>query len=38
MNEKLFTPYFETSAKEGDNVQQIFNKIAEMIYHFKTRR
>ncbi len=38
LSEKLNAPYFETSAKEGDNVQLIFNKIAEMIYHFKTRR
>lgn len=36
LSEKLNAPYFETSAKTGDNVKNIFLKIAEAVYHGKT--
>ncbi len=35
--EELNAPYFETSAKTGDNVDLIFKKIAENVYREKTK-
>jgi small GTP-binding protein len=35
--EKLSSPYFETSALTGENVDLIFNKIAELCYQSKQR-
>jgi len=38
LSEKLNAPYFETSALSGENVDQIFNKIAELCFHSKKRK
>ena len=38
LSEKLNAPYYETSAKEGENVKKVFQKIAELVYHSKTRK
>lgn len=38
LSEKLNAPYFETSAKTGVNVDKIFHKISELIYHSKSRK
>ena len=35
LSEKLNAPYFETSALTGDNVKQVFQKIAELVYKSK---
>jgi len=35
LSEKLNAPYFETSALTGDNVKQVFQKIAELVYNSK---
>ncbi|MGQ4873348.1 MAG: Rab family GTPase [Promethearchaeia archaeon] len=35
LSEKLNAPYFETSAKTGENVELIFQKIAELVYQAK---
>ncbi|MCK4382597.1 MAG: GTP-binding protein [Candidatus Lokiarchaeota archaeon] len=35
LSEKLNAPYFETSALTGDNVKQVFHKIAELVYNSK---
>ncbi len=37
LSEKLNAPFFETSAKTGDNVKAIFQKIAEYVYHSKRK-
>ncbi len=36
LSKKLNAPYFETSAKTGFNVPDIFEKITELIYYKKT--
>ncbi len=36
LSKKLNAPYFETSAKTGVNVPDIFEKITELIYYKKT--
>jgi Ras-related protein Rab-1A len=38
LSEKLNAPYFETSAITGQNVKLIFEKIAELLYHSKTKK
>ncbi len=38
LGDKINAPYFETSALTGDNVKLIFEKIAELVYHFKNKR
>ncbi len=38
LSEKLNAPYFETSALNGENVETIFSKIAELCYHSKKRK
>ncbi len=35
LSEKLNAPYFETSARTGENVKVIFHKIAELVYKSK---
>ncbi len=35
LSKKISAPYFETSALTGDNVQEIFTKIAEQVYRSK---
>ncbi|MCK4281137.1 MAG: hypothetical protein KAX10_03400 [Candidatus Lokiarchaeota archaeon] len=35
LSKKLNAPYFETSAKTGVNVPNIFHKITELIYYKK---
>jgi len=35
LSKKLNAPYYETSAFTGDNVKEVFYKIAEMIYFSK---
>jgi small GTP-binding protein len=36
LSEKLNAPYFETSALTGENVKLIFQKIAELVYSYKS--
>jgi len=38
LGDKINAPYFETSALTGVNVKIIFEKIAELVYHFKNKR
>lgn len=38
LSEKLNAPYFETSAVTGQNIKLVFEKIAELLYHSKTRK
>ena len=36
LSEKLDAPYYETSAITGNNVKEVFNKIAEMVFKSKS--
>ena len=36
--EKVNAAYYETSAKEGENVKKIFHKMAELVYHSKMKK
>ena len=36
LSEKLDAPYYETSARIGKNVKEVFNKIAELVYESKS--
>jgi len=38
LSEKLNADYYETSAKEGANVKMIFQKMANLVYHSKTKK
>ena len=38
LSEKLNADYYETSAKEGENVKNIFQKIAEQVYFSKMKK
>jgi small GTP-binding protein len=38
LGEELNAPYFETSAKTGENVKTIFQKIAEMVLISKMKK
>ncbi|MBY9004580.1 MAG: hypothetical protein KGD73_11450, partial [Candidatus Lokiarchaeota archaeon] len=35
LSEKLDAPYYETSAMTGNNVKDVFHKIAEMVFKSK---
>ncbi|MGV9205297.1 MAG: Rab family GTPase [Promethearchaeia archaeon] len=37
LGEELNAPYYETSAKTGHNVDKIFYKISELLYHSKQK-
>ncbi|MFX0071806.1 MAG: Rab family GTPase [Candidatus Hermodarchaeota archaeon] len=37
LSEELNATYFETSALNGENVDEIFHKISELVFHFKTK-
>ena len=38
LSEKLNADYYETSAREGKNVKEIFQKMAELVYHSKMKK
>ncbi|MEJ2279053.1 MAG: GTP-binding protein [Candidatus Lokiarchaeota archaeon] len=38
LSEELNAPYFETSAKTGEQVKEVFKKIAEIVFQAKTKK